>query len=196
MEPSHLTCFCSKCQGSRSRVEKTIRIHIAYDLKQSNNGSRSTHQLFLDYHNLNQRKLQEQLGLLSDTADCEEPEVEQHEEHEDIQMYPEDIYSGRPSVDEDVNMNDPNQAQDLEHTFTTTDSMEGIEDNGQEAIVKSCKKSPTGEVINWHKHLHAALFADRVTVNSVTGFTLLFTAWRTSRIAPGLCRGEFFSSRI
>ncbi|KAF9489988.1 hypothetical protein BDN71DRAFT_1435027 [Pleurotus eryngii] len=76
------------------------------------------------------RKLQEQLGLLSDTADCKEPEVEEHEKHEDIQMYLDDTNSSHPSINKDMDMNDPDKAQDLEHTFATIDSMEGIGDNG------------------------------------------------------------------
>lgn len=44
----------------------------------------------------------------------------------------------------------------------------------REAIVKSCEKDSHGQIKNWHKHLEMAVFADRVTVSSVTGYSPYF----------------------
>lgn len=41
----------------------------------------------------------------------------------------------------------------------------------REAIVKSSEKDQLGRIKNWHKQLELAVFADRVTVSSVTGFS-------------------------
>jgi hypothetical protein len=41
----------------------------------------------------------------------------------------------------------------------------------REAIVKSCKKNAEGRAINWHHHVPLAVFADRVTISSVTGYS-------------------------
>jgi hypothetical protein len=41
----------------------------------------------------------------------------------------------------------------------------------REAIVKSCEKDQFGKIKNWHKQVEPAVFADRVTVSSVTGYS-------------------------
>ena len=44
----------------------------------------------------------------------------------------------------------------------------------REALVKSCKKNNQGKAKNWEKKMSLATFADRVTVNSVTGYSPYF----------------------
>ncbi|PBK61975.1 hypothetical protein ARMSODRAFT_849402, partial [Armillaria solidipes] len=41
----------------------------------------------------------------------------------------------------------------------------------REAIVKACPKQRNGKIKNWHKYIDIAVFADRVTTSSVTGYT-------------------------
>jgi hypothetical protein len=41
----------------------------------------------------------------------------------------------------------------------------------REAIVKSCEKDNFGKIKNWHKYVDLAVFADRVTVSGVTGYS-------------------------
>ena len=41
----------------------------------------------------------------------------------------------------------------------------------REAIVKSCLKDSEGKALQWNRQVDAAVFADRVTVNSVTGYS-------------------------
>jgi hypothetical protein len=41
----------------------------------------------------------------------------------------------------------------------------------REAIVKSCEKDKDGKIKNWHKLVDLAVFADRITVSSVTGYS-------------------------
>ncbi len=41
----------------------------------------------------------------------------------------------------------------------------------REAIVKACPKQKNGKIKNWHKYIDIAVFADRVTTSSVTGYT-------------------------
>src|SRR6202795_643136 len=41
----------------------------------------------------------------------------------------------------------------------------------REAIVKSCEKDQEGRIKNWHKHIDLAVFAERVTVSKVTGYS-------------------------
>ena len=44
----------------------------------------------------------------------------------------------------------------------------------REAIVKSCKKDSDGKALNWPSQVLPAVFADRVTVSSVTGYSPYF----------------------
>lgn len=44
----------------------------------------------------------------------------------------------------------------------------------REAIVKSCKKNAEGKAINWPEQVPLAVFADRVTVSHVTGYSPYF----------------------
>jgi RNase H-like domain found in reverse transcriptase/Integrase zinc binding domain len=44
----------------------------------------------------------------------------------------------------------------------------------REAIVKSSDKDKFGRIKNWHKQLDLAVFADRITVSSVTGYSPYF----------------------
>jgi transposase InsO family protein len=44
----------------------------------------------------------------------------------------------------------------------------------REAIVKSCKKDSDGKALNWPSQVLPAVFADHVTVNSVTGYSPYF----------------------
>jgi hypothetical protein len=41
----------------------------------------------------------------------------------------------------------------------------------REALVKMCDKDDNGQTKNWHKHVDAVTFADRVTISGVTGFS-------------------------
>jgi len=41
----------------------------------------------------------------------------------------------------------------------------------REAIVKSCPKDSDGRAMHWNRYVDAAVFADRVTVSSVTGYS-------------------------
>ena len=41
----------------------------------------------------------------------------------------------------------------------------------REAIVKSCHKDSEGRALQWNRQVDAAVFADRVTINSVTGYS-------------------------
>lgn len=41
----------------------------------------------------------------------------------------------------------------------------------REAIVKSCAKDHEGRIKNWHLHVSMAVFADRITVSSITGYS-------------------------
>lgn len=39
------------------------------------------------------------------------------------------------------------------------------------SLIKACPKNENGTAIGWYKHVDTAIFADRVTVNSVTGYS-------------------------
>jgi hypothetical protein len=41
----------------------------------------------------------------------------------------------------------------------------------REAIVKSCRKDAEGKALNWPSQISQAVFADRITINSVTGYS-------------------------
>ena len=44
----------------------------------------------------------------------------------------------------------------------------------REAIVKSCEKDDAGRIKNWPKYVDLAVFADRITVSSITGYSPYF----------------------
>ncbi|KAG9223332.1 hypothetical protein CCMSSC00406_0008936 [Pleurotus cornucopiae] len=54
----------------------------------------------------------------------------------------------------------------------------------REAIVRSCKKSSNGLPLNWHKAVGLAVFADRVTVSSVTGYSPYYLLHGTHPALP------------
>ncbi|KAJ8488793.1 hypothetical protein ONZ45_g13828 [Pleurotus djamor] len=54
----------------------------------------------------------------------------------------------------------------------------------REAIVKSCKKREDGTPINWHNMVSLAVFADRITVSSVTGYSPYFLLHGTHPVIP------------
>ncbi|PBK69944.1 hypothetical protein ARMSODRAFT_838354, partial [Armillaria solidipes] len=55
----------------------------------------------------------------------------------------------------------------------------------REAIVKACpKRAKDGQIKNWHKHIDAAVFADRVTVSSVTGYSPYFLLHGVEPLLP------------
>jgi len=54
----------------------------------------------------------------------------------------------------------------------------------REAIVRSCKKDPDGRAKNWHEQVPLAMFADRVTVSSVTGYSPYFLLHGTHPLLP------------
>jgi transposase InsO family protein len=54
----------------------------------------------------------------------------------------------------------------------------------REAIVKSCDKDQYGGIRNWHKHVEAAMFADRITVSSVTGYSPYYLLHGTHPLLP------------
>jgi hypothetical protein len=41
----------------------------------------------------------------------------------------------------------------------------------REALIKSCPRNQYGDAVGWHEKIQLAMFADRVTINSVTGFS-------------------------
>ena len=54
----------------------------------------------------------------------------------------------------------------------------------REAIVWSCTKDSDGKIKNWHLHVDAAVFADRVTVSSVTGYSPYYLLHGTHPLLP------------
>lgn len=54
----------------------------------------------------------------------------------------------------------------------------------REAIVKACEKDATGQIKNWHKHVELAVFADRITVSSVTGYSPYYLLHGTHPLLP------------
>ena len=54
----------------------------------------------------------------------------------------------------------------------------------REAIVRSCAKDSEGKIKNWHQHVEAAVFADRVTVSSVTGYSPYYLLHGTHPVLP------------
>ena len=65
-----------------------------------------------------------------------------------------------------------------------------------EAIIKSCEKSLTGQAKNWPDYVSPTVFADRVTVNKVTGYspycllhypTMSLCSWSEDTGLPQTC---------
>lgn len=54
----------------------------------------------------------------------------------------------------------------------------------REAIVRSCEKDRFGQIRNWHRQLEPALFADRITVSSVTGYSPYYLLHGTHPLLP------------
>ena len=54
----------------------------------------------------------------------------------------------------------------------------------REAIVKASDKDKFGRIKNWHKQVEAAVFADRVTVSSVTGYSPYYLLHGTHPLLP------------
>jgi hypothetical protein len=54
----------------------------------------------------------------------------------------------------------------------------------REAIVKASDKDKFGRIKNWHKQVEAAVFADRVTVSSVTGYLPYYLLHGTYPLLP------------
>ena len=54
----------------------------------------------------------------------------------------------------------------------------------REAIIKSCEKTPTGQAKNWPDYVSLAVFADRVTVNKVTGYSPYYLLHGMEPILP------------
>ena len=54
----------------------------------------------------------------------------------------------------------------------------------REAIIKSCEKTPTGQAKNWPDYVSLAVFADRVTVNKVTGYSPFYLLHGTEPVLP------------
>ena len=70
----------------------------------------------------------------------------------------------------------------------------------REAIIKSCAKTSDGTAKNWHTKVNLAVFADRVTVSHVTGFSpyyllhgthplLPFDLFEATFLVEGFCKG-------
>ena len=54
----------------------------------------------------------------------------------------------------------------------------------REAIVKTSEKDKNGTAKNWHKHVDLAVFADRITVSSVTGYSPYYLLHGTHPLLP------------
>jgi hypothetical protein len=54
----------------------------------------------------------------------------------------------------------------------------------RESIIKSSKKNKNGEAINWHTHIPIAVFADRVTVSTVTGYSPFYLLHGVHPVLP------------
>jgi len=54
----------------------------------------------------------------------------------------------------------------------------------REALIKSCPRNQYGDAVGWHEKIQLAMFADRVTINSVTGFSPYYLLHSTHSLLP------------
>lgn len=72
----------------------------------------------------------------------------------------------------------------------------------REAIIRSCEKHPvTGAPLNWHTKVRLGVFADKVTINSATGYSPYFIAHGVEPILPldlvdMTCGPELYSQKL